>query len=42
MAALIVGADALRDWCSSKLDEGYRGELECIIAKIYGSNAQKV
>ncbi len=41
LAALIVGADALRDWCSSKLDEGYRGELECIIAKIFGSTAQK-
>jgi len=41
LAALIVGADALRDWCATKLDEGYRGELECIIAKIYGSNAQK-
>lgn len=41
LAALIVGADALREWCSSKLDEGYRGELECIIAKIFGSQAQK-
>jgi alkylation response protein AidB-like acyl-CoA dehydrogenase len=41
LAGLIVGADALREWCSSKLDEGYRGELECIIAKIFGSTAQK-
>lgn len=41
LAALIVGADALRDWCASKLDEGYRGELECIVAKIFGSTAQK-
>lgn len=41
LAALIVGADALRDWCSARLDEGYRGELECIIAKIFGSTAQK-
>lgn len=39
IAALIVGADALRDWCSSLLDDGYRGELECIIAKIFGSDA---
>lgn len=40
-AALIVGADALVHWCSSLLDQGYRGELECIIAKIFGSEAQK-
>lgn len=41
LAALIVGADALRDWCSTILDAGYRGELECIIAKIFGSEALK-
>ena len=41
MAALIVGCDALVDWCSWLLDQGYRGELECIIAKIFGSEAQK-
>ncbi len=41
MAGLIVGADALAAWCSSILDAGYRGELECIIAKIFGSQAQK-
>ncbi len=40
-AALIVGCDALETWCSTLLDEGYRGELECIIAKIFGSEAQK-
>jgi acyl-CoA dehydrogenase len=40
-ASLIVGADALVAWCSSLLDEGYRGELECIIAKVFGSEAQK-
>lgn len=40
-AALIVGADALRSWGSWLLDQGYRGELECIIAKIFGSEAQK-
>jgi alkylation response protein AidB-like acyl-CoA dehydrogenase len=39
IAALIVGADALRDWCSSLLDAGYRGELECIIAKVFGADA---
>jgi len=41
MAALIVGCDALVDWCSWLLDQGFRGELECIVAKIFGSEAQK-
>ncbi len=41
MAALIVGCDALVDWCSWLLDQGFRGEMECIIAKIFGSEAQK-
>ena len=41
MAAMIVACDALVDWCSWQLDEGYRGEMECIIAKIFGSESQK-
>ncbi|HZZ28119.1 MAG TPA: acyl-CoA dehydrogenase family protein [Pirellulales bacterium] len=41
MAALIVGCDALVQWCAGLLDQGYRGEMECIIAKIFGSEAQK-
>lgn len=41
LAALIAGADALVDWCAWLIDEGYRGELECVIAKIFGSEAQK-
>ncbi len=41
MAALIAGCDALVAWCSSLLDLGYRGEMECVIAKIFGSEAQK-
>lgn len=41
MAAMIVACDALVDWCSWQLDEGYRGEMECIIAKIFGSECQK-
>ena len=41
LAALIVGADAMVDWCSWLLDQGYRGELECVVAKIFGSEAQK-
>ena len=41
LAALIVGCDALVAWCSWLIDQGYRGELECIVAKIFGSEAQK-
>jgi alkylation response protein AidB-like acyl-CoA dehydrogenase len=41
LAALIAGADALVAWCSWLIDEGYRGELECIVAKIFGSEALK-
>ena len=41
LAALIVGCDALVAWCSGLLDQGYRGEMECIVAKIFGSEAQK-
>ncbi|MCA1685944.1 MAG: acyl-CoA/acyl-ACP dehydrogenase, partial [Planctomycetia bacterium] len=41
MAALIVGCDALVAWCSWLLDQGYRGEMECIVAKIFGSESQK-
>ncbi len=41
MAGLIVACDALVAWCSRLIDEGYRGEMECIIAKIFGSEAQK-
>ncbi len=41
MAGLIVACDALVEWCSQLIDEGYRGEMECIVAKIFGSEAQK-
>ena len=41
LAALIVGCDALVSWCSWLLDQGYRGEMECIVAKIFGSESQK-
>jgi alkylation response protein AidB-like acyl-CoA dehydrogenase len=41
LAALITGADALVAWCSGLIDQGYRGEMECIVAKIFGSEAQK-
>lgn len=41
LAGLIVGCDALVQWCGGLIDQGYRGEMECIIAKIFGSEAQK-
>jgi alkylation response protein AidB-like acyl-CoA dehydrogenase len=41
LAALIAGSDALVAWTSWLIDEGYRGEMECIIAKIFGSEAMK-
>ncbi len=41
LAALIVGADALVAWCSWLLDRGFRGEMECTVAKVFGSEAQK-
>ncbi len=40
-AALMAGADALVAWGGWLIDQGYRGELECILAKIFGSEAQK-
>lgn len=41
LAGLIVACDALTAWCAGLLDLGYRGEMECTIAKVYGSEAQK-
>ncbi len=41
LAGLIVACDALVEWCSHLIGKGYRGEMECIIAKIFGSEAQK-
>lgn len=41
LAGLIVAADALVEWCSTLIDHGFRGEMECIVAKIFGSEAQK-
>lgn len=41
LAGFIVASDALTDWCANLLDLGYRGEMECIIAKIFGSEVQK-
>jgi alkylation response protein AidB-like acyl-CoA dehydrogenase len=41
LAGLIAGADALVAWTSWLIDQGYRGELECVVAKIFGSEALK-
>jgi alkylation response protein AidB-like acyl-CoA dehydrogenase len=41
LAGLIAGSDALVHWGSWLIDQGYRGEMECIIAKIFGSEAMK-
>lgn len=41
LASLIAGSDALVNWGSWLIDQHYRGELECIIAKIFGSEAMK-
>ena len=41
LAGMIVGCDALVRWCAGLIDDGYRGEMECIVAKIFGSEAQK-
>ena len=39
--AAVGGGEAMVDWCPWLLDQGCRGELECIIAKIFGSESQK-
>ncbi|EMI18207.1 acyl-CoA dehydrogenase domain-containing protein, partial [Rhodopirellula maiorica SM1] len=41
LAGLIVACDAMTAWCADLLDQGYRGEMECIVAKIFGSETQK-
>lgn len=41
LASLTVVCDALRDWSASKLWSGFRGELECTMAKVFGSWAQE-
>jgi alkylation response protein AidB-like acyl-CoA dehydrogenase len=41
LAGLVVGCDALVAWCAGLIDRGYRGEMECVVAKIFGSEAQK-
>ncbi len=42
LAGHIVACDALTQWCAGLLDQGFRGEMECIVAKIFGSESQKM
>ena len=41
MAGMIVACDAVAQWCAGLIDQGYRGEMECVVAKIFGSETQK-
>ena len=41
LAGMIVACDALTDWTAWLLDEGFRGEMECTVAKVFGSEIQK-
>lgn len=41
MAARIVGCDAVALWAAALLDRGYRGELEAVTAKVFGSEMLK-
>ncbi len=41
LAGLVVACDALAQWGAGLIDEGYRGEMECVVAKIFGSESQK-
>ncbi len=41
LAGLIVAADAMVAWGSWLIDQGFRGELEGIVSKIFGSESQK-
>ena len=41
LAARIVACDALSAWAASLLDQGYRGELECVTAKVFATEALK-
>ncbi|NND97771.1 MAG: acyl-CoA/acyl-ACP dehydrogenase, partial [Pirellulaceae bacterium] len=41
LTGMIVACDAISQWCAGLIDQGYRGEMECIVAKIFGSEIQK-
>lgn len=41
LAGRIVACDAMTAWAAHLLDQGYRGELECVTAKVFSSEAVK-
>ena len=41
LSGLIVACDALTEWTAGLIDRGFRGEMECTVAKIFGSESQK-
>lgn len=41
LAARTVGCDAVLAWSTQLLDNGYRGELEGVVAKVFGSESLK-
>jgi alkylation response protein AidB-like acyl-CoA dehydrogenase len=41
LAGRIVACDAMAAWAAHLLDEGYRGDLECVTAKVFGSETAK-
>jgi len=41
LASRIVACDAMVAWTARLLDEGYRGEFECVTAKVFGSESVK-
>lgn len=41
MAGRITACEAIGQWCAHLLEQGYRGEMECVIAKIFASESQK-
>lgn len=41
LAGRIVACDAMTAWVAGLLEEGYRGELECVTAKVFSTEAVK-
>jgi alkylation response protein AidB-like acyl-CoA dehydrogenase len=41
LAGRIVACDAMANWAARLLEEGYRGELECVTAKVFSSETVK-
>ena len=41
LAGRIVACDAITAWVARLLEEGYRGELECVTAKVFSTEAVK-